>query len=293
MSVSKLETQKQNTIALPYFSRIWRYFQFIREVEFDGVPTTPLQLVLGIINRTVQGCVYSGPFAGMRYVPESIMSAHYPKLLGTYELELHSIIEKLCQTDFDKIVNVGAGEGYYSIGFAIRNEQPAIIAFEPDIQGRKLIEEMARLNGVEEGRLDLRGLCDIPGFKESLSGAGKCLLIMDCEGSESILLDPTTFPSLKTATIVVELHTSKVPGLDEILYSRFQDTHQITEIWTRDRTLKDFPFQLPGWVSIQGKKALLNIMYENRGKSMCFFYLEPKFHTSIAKKEENEEKSSQ
>ncbi|MBD2197627.1 MULTISPECIES: hypothetical protein [Calothrix] len=275
MSVSKFP--RQNLIALPSFNRIWSYFQFIREQEFYGIPATPLQLILGMINRTVKGHVYSGPFAGLQYVPESIMSAHYPKLLGTYELELHPIIEKLCQTDFEKIINVGAGEGYYSIGFATRNKQAKIVAFEPGTQGRKLIKEMARLNGVEK-QLDLQGLCDITSFQDALNDSLKYLVIMDCEGSESILLDPRNFPNLKTATIVVEMHTSNVPGLDEIIISRFQDTHNIAEIWTRDRTVKDFPFKLPTWVYLLFKNTLLNIMYENRGKSMCFFYLEPKIY---------------
>ena len=33
--------------------------------------------------------VLTGPFAGMRYETEAVHSMHVPKLLGTYERELH------------------------------------------------------------------------------------------------------------------------------------------------------------------------------------------------------------
>lgn len=248
---------------------------FIREKQFDGIPTTPLKLVLTLINQTVQGRVQSGPFTGMQYGLESIESAHYPKLLGTYELELYRVIEELCNMHFDKVVNVGAGEGYYSVGFAMRNHQVKVIAFEPNVRGRKLIKELARLNGVEN-QLTVKGLCDIPALEESLGDEGRCLLLMDCEGGESILLDPRVCPRLKNATIIVELHEFHVPGVESTIRSRFDDTHFVTELWTRPRTVMDFPLKFSALNRILFKRELLEIMYENRQLRMKFLYLKPK-----------------
>ncbi|BAZ14021.1 hypothetical protein NIES4071_58610 [Calothrix sp. NIES-4071] len=247
---------------------------FVREKIFNGNSITPFQLTLNQINQMLQGHVKSGPFVNMKYVSESIESAHYPKLLGTYELELHPVIEELCNTNFDTIVNVGAGEGYYSAGFALRNNHAQILAFEPRSKGRQLIKEMAQLNGVSE-RVTIHGLCDAPALEESLYNQGKCLVFMDCEGGEAILLDPRICPSLKTATIVVELHPFLVSGVGEIIESRFQNTHSITQVWTRPRTEMDFPIQISQLRRTVLKKHLLNIMFENRQELMRFFYLKP------------------
>jgi hypothetical protein len=247
---------------------------FVREKIFNGNSITPFQLALNQLNQMLQGHVKSGPFVNMKYVSESIESAHYPKLLGTYELELHPVIEELCNTDFDTIVNVGAGEGYYSIGFALRNNHTQIFAFEPRSKGRQLLKDMADLNGVSE-RVTIHGLCDAPALEESLDNRGKSLVFMDCEGGEAILLDPRICPSLKTATIVVELHPFLVPGVGEIIESRFRDTHSITQVWTRPRTVMDFPIQMSQLRRAVLKKHLLNIMFENRQELMRFFYLKP------------------
>jgi hypothetical protein len=247
---------------------------FVREKIFDGSSSNLFQLALNKINQILHGCVKSGPFVGMKYVSESIESAHYPKLLGTYELELHPVIEELCNTNFDTIVNVGAGEGYYSIGFALRNNHVQILAFEPRSKGQQLLKDMASMNRVSE-RVTIHGLCDAPALEEALHKQGKSLVFMDCEGGEAILLDPRVCPSLKTATIVVELHPFLVPGVGEIIESRFQETHTITQVWTRARTVMDFPIQMSQLRRTVLEKHLLDIMFENRQELMRFFYLKP------------------
>ena len=66
----------------------------------------------------------------MRYVEITVGSRYYPKILGTLEKELRSIIDILSQKEFDMIVNIGAGEGYYAVGLALRNPRVRIIAYE-------------------------------------------------------------------------------------------------------------------------------------------------------------------
>lgn len=251
---------------------------FVREKLFEGTSLTDpdLEVALNQVNQILQGSVKFGPFAGMKYVSESIESAHYPKLLGTYELELHSVIAELCNTDFETIVNVGAGEGYYSIGFALKNQKAQINAFEPRPQGRKLLEEMAQLNGISDKRLIISGLCDAPALEASLENKGKSLVFMDCEGGEAILLDPRICPNLKTATIVVELHPFHVPGVREAITSRFEQTHNIVEVWTHERTVADFPKDFPiSSFNSNLEKYLPLLMFENRCEPMRFLYLKP------------------
>ena len=46
----------------------------------------------------------SGPFAGMKYVADSVGSQYEPKLLGTYESELTGIVNDLCKQRFQTLV---------------------------------------------------------------------------------------------------------------------------------------------------------------------------------------------
>src|SRR5438094_9802013 len=65
--------------------------------------------------------VLNGPFRGLQYPSaEAICSAILPKLLGSYEKELHCTIERLCNTDCSVVVDVGCAEGFYAVGFARR-----------------------------------------------------------------------------------------------------------------------------------------------------------------------------
>ena len=75
--------------------------------------------------------VLSGPFKGMRYpLRSSGQGGLLPKLLGTYERELSPAIERLISDRPTLVVNVGAAEGYYAVGLALRAPQAQVIAFE-------------------------------------------------------------------------------------------------------------------------------------------------------------------
>ena len=60
-----------------------------------------------------------GPFAGMVYSSETVEGCTIPKLLGCYEQELHPVLDRMKNTGFDKILNIGCAEGCYAIGLAI------------------------------------------------------------------------------------------------------------------------------------------------------------------------------
>ena len=75
--------------------------------------------ILGRLDRPKQ--VSQGPFQGMRYLALAYCSEVLPKLVGTYECELIPGIEAICQAGCDRIVDIGAAEGYYAVGMALRN----------------------------------------------------------------------------------------------------------------------------------------------------------------------------
>jgi hypothetical protein len=194
-------------------------------------------------HATRAGVVLGGPFAGMRYVGQSVGSMWWPKILGAYELELADIIRDLCLARPAWIVDVGAAEGYYAVGFAWRCPDARVVAFEAEPAGRELQAQLAALNGVSD-RLQIEGFCDHDALRRALASATPGgLLICDIEGGERDLLDPALVPALTDGrwTLLVEIHDHVDPTIINILIDRFHATHTVEEIVTRPRHARDLP----------------------------------------------------
>jgi len=243
------------------FSKIVRIFSLFYIVRYN-------------ILRVTGNKVFSGPFKGMKLLSSKNIPTKY--LLGTYESELTSTIEELCTKSFDVIVDVGAAFGYYAIGFALRNPQSRIVAFEAKRIYHPLIRQAAQINNIED-RVDIQGLCEISSLSSSIFNSKRCLVLMDCEGGENILLDPFKIPGLKECYILVELHRITGVEITEIISKRFEDTHKITKILTKARTVADFPIKFEHPFLIRWfEGSVLESMNEHRHNSIGWFYLQPK-----------------
>jgi hypothetical protein len=162
--------------------------------------------------------VTGGPFAGLTY-PDATASSLVPKLLGTYERELHAAVEDLIRSGPAHIVNVGAADGYYAVGLARRCPGATVQAFEADAGERDLLARVARANGAA---VEIGGLASAADLQALPDGT---LVVMDCEGCERALLQPA---ALRTATILVELHDFLEPGVSDVIVERFRATHHVT-----------------------------------------------------------------
>jgi hypothetical protein len=192
--------------------------------------------------------VRDGPFAGLRYVKRAVSAPELAdclpaKLLGSYEQELHPAIERMLGSRFETIVNVGAAEGYYAVGLALRAPDARVYAFETDTGRRELCKELARVNGVAE-RIDIGGECD-PGWPAALEG--DCLLVMDCEGCEARLLGEDQAAALSGSALIVELHDfidPRASGVADIL----RPTHEVELVDARPRHCGLYPeLEFLGW----------------------------------------------
>src|SRR5467141_3956003 len=204
----------------------------------------PTGYLENLVRARTNGRIPCGPFAGMRYVGNAAGNAHthIPKLLGIYERELNPYIEQACALNFPLIVDIGAAEGYYAVGMALRNPQARVIAFEMQATERSELAEAARLNAVTD-RLEIRGKCEPEDLERVLADAPRPFVICDAEGYEAMLIDPGAVPSLRHASILVELHEFVENGISEKIRERFMTTHKITHIWQQERTPADFPFR--------------------------------------------------
>ena len=243
----------------------------------------PIGYLTHLVRKRTQDTVRRGPFAGMRYIDRSIGSAHLPKLLGTYERELVEIIELVCAGFPELIIDLGAAEGYYAIGLALRNPRARVVAFENERPGREALQKMTFLNGVHH-RVQIRGHCEPIDLKAILESGKDELprvldqppfVICDVEGDEDRLLDPAVVPGLRTTRILVETHEFIQPGITDELRRRFVPTHSIESIWQAPRSRADFPFSSPAtW--LLPKSYLDWAVSEWRPVRMCWLWMKPR-----------------
>jgi hypothetical protein len=211
----------------------------------------------------------------MHYIGASIHSVLGPKNLGTYELELVPLIHKASSKNYRLIVDVGAAEGYYAVGLALRNPLSQVVAFEADPEGRRLLAVMVGENAVKD-HVEIRGYCAPADLESILATADRTLVVMDVEGTEQTLLDPSVCPSLSRSEIVVELHEFICSGIGGLLHGRFAVTHDIQEIWEEERPVNNLPFVIRLLARLCPTSLFLNVMKEHRPVRMSWLHLVPK-----------------
>ena len=93
--------------------------------------------------------VRNGPFQGMRYpFLRAVGSSLFPKLCGSYESELHQVVERCLEKEFSMVLDIGCAEGYYAVGFALRQPTATVYAYDISQNARSLCAAMAEMNGV-------------------------------------------------------------------------------------------------------------------------------------------------
>lgn len=185
------------------------------------------RMIAQAIKARLGSKVLSGPFVGMAYLDSATEGALAPRLLGTYESELHPHILAFVDQRPDCVIDVGCAEGYYAVGLARLLPQARVYAFDLDANALESCRQMAALNGVE-GRVEVSGVFRPETF-ERFAGR-RCLVIMDVEGAEADLLRPDLAPSLAGMTLIVETHDLMRAGARERVESRFAATHDIVRV---------------------------------------------------------------
>jgi hypothetical protein len=233
----------------------------------------PIGYLFHLTYSQTGGRVRAGCFKGVKYVKDSVGSAYIPKLLGIYENELFAEVESICQSKPALIVDIGAAEGYYAVGLAVRNPQANVIAFEVEPKGQAALLEMTKLNEVTH-RVEVRGKCEPADLSATLGDAPRPIVVCDVEGYEDKLLDPQAVPALAKAAILVELHDFIIPGITEELKRRFAATHRIKHIWQQPRSRSQFPWRTLG-TALLPKSYLDWSVNEWRPVQMAWLWMEP------------------
>lgn len=211
--------------------------------------------------------VLAGPFAGMKYTTEATGSAYFPKIVGSYESELHGIMQELLSMPLDRVIDIGTAEGYYAVGFAVKMPGVRIVGYDIDTRARYLLNELSLANGVRH-RIDIRGEATTATLQSDLADANMPLVICDCEGFEGDLLDPSKTPAMTKTIVLVELHDFIRPGLNPLIRSRYESTHQIIEVSTFATG------KLPSDVQLDDQ--YLSLLNEGRPTTQKWLYMKPR-----------------
>lgn len=195
------------------------------------------------VRQITNNKIVTGPFKGMTYPRMSRGNIHAsttPKLLGLYEKELYPSLESMvCNEKYDRIIVIGAADGFYAVGLAIRVPSARVIAFEADVKLRGDLAMVAECNGVAD-RIDIRGFCD-PASLQSIGRSERNLIICDCEGGELDLIREEILRGLGQTDLIVECHDMIVPNCTSLIREQLTVSHSVSAVVSAERTLSDIP----------------------------------------------------
>jgi precorrin-6B methylase 2 len=206
--------------------RIYRRAQSVRQPDRLQTQITPEQLFPDLI-------VVNGPFKKLRYPSEeSVSSAILPKLLGSYESELHPVLVEFSGNGYNTIVDIGCAEGYYAVGFALMFPDAEVYAFDTNSNARQLCAKMAKLNGVAD-HIHIGDFCNEEVLR-SIPLGDRALIMSDCEGYEGSLFNWQLAEFLVNHDVIIETHDFIDIELSVKMRDAFAKTHRIRSIKSVD-----------------------------------------------------------
>jgi precorrin-6B methylase 2 len=171
--------------------------------------------------------IWGGIFKGMDYVSAATEGALLPRLLGSYEAELHPHLLAFAAEGIDTVIDVGCAEGYYAVGLARLMPQAIVHARDIDEKALVACRALAEKNGVAD-RVIVGGEFKPQDF-QAFAGR-RALVMVDCEGAELDVLQPALSPALARLSLIVETHDVYREGALATLVERFAPTHDIVRV---------------------------------------------------------------
>lgn len=218
--------------------------------------------------------ILNGPFKGMKYFNEIVWGPITPKWIGSYEKELHPIIGEIISAKYDRILDIGAAEGYYAVGLSLKCPRSAVSSYDIDPIARKRQAQLASLNSVTN--LEIGKYCSVKEFANIVTK--KTLIICDIEGSEYELLTPDRGENLRIADILVEIHPYDSLNSAEVqqsLCNRFASSHEISTIRSEPRVAGEW-VEKGGLLENLEEQILKDALDEHRQGSQGWLWMRSK-----------------
>lgn len=254
------------------------YFQLIEKLHFfkeellqDFIRKSNTYLQEVIFKELV---VLHGPLQGLKYPHHHAFGSQlYPKLIGTYELEIQGVFEKIIQENqIKQFIDIGCAEGYYAVGMALQVPEMKIYAYDDSEEARTLCQEMASLNQVKE-RVTIREKFH-PNSMLDFDTNIPTFILCDCEGCEASIFQEDQMKNFENCTLLIELHDFINPTISSQLQKVFQNTHSFTLLKEKKRKIKNFKNHFKGLpLNTFQKEYMLD---EKRPVLMEWLYCKPK-----------------
>jgi ribosomal protein L11 methylase PrmA len=117
-------------------------------------------------------------------------------------MELHPWFYEMEPHKYDRIIDIGAAEGYYAVGMALRTGSK-VDAYEAAPVARRICRSIAKLNALTD-QVRVHSYCS---QKDLLKLDGlRCFVLSDCEGFEVSLFSEDVIRALACSDLIVELH---------------------------------------------------------------------------------------
>jgi hypothetical protein len=131
------------------------------------------------------------------------------------------------------------------------------------------------MNQVAAERLVLKATCTADALESCLQTAAAPVVIMDVEGYEVFLLDPTQVESLSRTYVLAEMHDCVLHGMSDAITAKMAATHHITRIVSEPRRQADIACR-DFLLSILPQRWRLLAVSEERPGSMTWLWMKPK-----------------
>lgn len=219
------------------------------------------------------GKVKGGFFEGLRYASmKSVYSSLYPKLFGSYEIELYPVLQEFNKNDYRNILDIGCAEGYYAVGLAMKFPHAKVYAYDIEPEALRLCSELAIHNNVQD-RVILGEKCSSDTL-EKFGFSGRSLIVSDCEGYERELFTKDNIGKLGSVDLIIELHSFVYRDVKEYLVELFAPSHDHELISSFDTARKLFDFK--PFMENMTKAEQMKVIDEKRPFTMEWLILKPK-----------------
>ena len=160
------------------------------------------------IEKITSGKVVSGIYSNTKFInSSSYFLAKSSQLLGFYELEVQNEISRLSSNfKLKYFINLGAGEGYHSVGSMHKKLFEKCITFEAEKENNKTIQKNYEINNIKNFIIKKFANNNFLDEIKDQIELNKSLFLFDIEGSEFDILNLKNLELLKKSFLIIEIH---------------------------------------------------------------------------------------
>lgn len=192
-----------------------------------------------------------------------ISSAYYPKLLGSYEIEIQShLLTLLYNNSNTYFIDFGCADGYYlAIAKKIRKDI-FVIGVDIDSKALKLSTKILKINQLFDNKI----LFSKEFESRSVEKYNQGIMVVDCEGFEAKLFENLEISFIQKTNFIIEIHDFIDKSIFDRVSKKLSLTHTIEVVYSNhlETKLKYIPKEL-SYLNIQSKYDLIS---ESRPEKM-------------------------